>query len=404
MDFCFHVSAEAVCILRLQSKEKRRFRLNTCKKRSMKFRCDKSELADGLGSLLGIIPTTQTSKPIFLDFHLRTSNNTLLVEATDLDMGARIRLDRVDILEEGQLALHAVRLHSLIREIPDKSLTIESFPSQRGATVKAAGFEFKLLGEDPMEFPSIPESSGDTLILASRERFSQMLRRVAVAASRDMARFQLTGVFFELDGEKLTMTATDGKRLTNDCMTVNNPSGHVSSAIVPNRVVDVLLKILSQGTEEFSFVLGDSGFQANFGRGEVLAKVIQGTYPDYRPAIADVVKVRVTAKRTDFLAAARSAALMTDKNTATVLFRFEEGRAVLMTQDSQIGESRIEIPVRIEGNPIEVRYNPTYFIDALRCLTEDEICLEFADPERPGALRGEQNYRHLVMPLVTARS
>ena len=370
----------------------------------MKLRCDRNELADGLGDLLGIIPATQTAKPIFLDFHLSTNHGCLVVEATDLDMGARIRLQHVEILEEGELALHAVRLHSLLREIPDKNLLIESLPQERGAALKAGGFEFKLLGENPKEFPEVPTFSTEGVVTAPREKFVEMLRRVAVAASRDMARFQLTGVFFEVDGEKLTMTATDGKRLTNDSISVTNPTGTSSSAIVPNRVVDVLLKVLSQGAQEFQFILGDPNFQVNFGRGELIAKIIQGSYPDYRPAISDSVSVKVVAKRADFLAAAKTAALMTDKNTATVLFRFAEGRAYLLTQASEIGESRIEVPIQLHGEPIEVRYNPTYFIDALRCLTEEEVQLEFSDPDRPGALRGAQNYRHLVMPLVTARS
>lgn len=370
----------------------------------MKLRCDRNELAECLGDVLGIVPATQAAKPIFLDFHFKTDSGGLVVEATDLDMAARIRLERVEILEDGELALPAIRFHSLLREIPDKTLLIESFPDQRGAVLRAGGYEFKMLGEDPKEFPPIPDISSEGIISVSRDKFVEMLRRVGVAASRDLTRFQLTGVFFEVDGEKLTMTATDGKRLTNDHMRVNNSSGVVARAIIPNRVVDVLSKVLAQGAEEFQFTLGDPNFQASFGRGELTAKVIQGTYPDYRPAIQDPTRIRVTAKRSDFLAAAKTAALMTDKNTATVLFRFEEGRACLLTKASEIGESRIEVPVSLDGDPIEVRYNPTYFIDALRCLTDEEVRLEFSQADRPGALRGGQHYRHLVMPLVTAKS
>ena len=109
------------------------------------------------------------------------------------------------------------------------------------------------------------------------------------------------------------------------------------------------------------------------------------------------------AKRADFLAAARSAALMTDKQTASVKFRFEEGKAILSTQAREIGESKIEIPISLEGEALEVRYNPAYFIDALRCLNEEEVRIEFFNAEKPGALRGGQHYRHLVMPLVTDR-
>jgi DNA polymerase-3 subunit beta len=369
----------------------------------MKVRCDKNALADCLGDVLGFIPTTQASKPILMDFRLWTDGGQLVVEATDLDMGARIRVERVEVLEDGEVALPANRLYSVMREIPDKAVTFEGLPGGRGARVAAGGYELKMLGEDPHEFPQLQAVGSEGAVVVGREKLAEMLRRVAIAASRDVARFQLTGVFFEIDGDKLILTATDGKRLTNDYLRIHNPSGAQCSAIIPNRVVDVVLKILAQGPEDVSLVLGDPNFQLSFGRGELTAKAIQGTYPDYRVAIEGEVTIRITARRLDFLAAARSASLMTDKQSATVLFRFEEGRACLTTQASEIGESRIEVPITLEGEPFEVRYNPTYFIDALRCLTDEELRLEFTDPDKPGAVRGAQHYRHLVMPLVTAR-
>ena len=370
----------------------------------MKVRCDKIELSDCLNDVLGIIPAAQSVKPIFQDFHLKTDGGCLLVEATDLDMAARMRLERVEVMEDGEIAVPAVRLHSLLREIPDKNILIESIPNSRGAWLRASGYEFKMLGEDPAEFPESPEFHREGALEASRERFIEMLRRVSVAASRDTTRFQLTGVFFEVEDDRLTLTATDGKRLTNDHMRIGNPKGISASAIVPNRVIDVLSKVLAQGPDEFCFNLGDPNFQAGFGRGELTAKVIQGTYPDYRAALPSQVNFRVTGKKTDFLSAAKSAALMTDRETATVLFRFEDAKACLSTQATEIGESRIEIPIALEGSTFEVRYNPAYLIDALRCLSEEEVRIEFVDPDRPGAVRSGQHYRHLVMPLVVAKS
>ena len=91
---------------------------------------------------------------------------------------------------------------------------------------------------------------------------------------------------------------------------------------------------------------------------------------------------------------------MTDKETATVVFSFEEEKVSLTTRARDIGESRIEVPIKLQGDPVEIRFNPAYFIDALRCVTEEEIRLEFADSGKPGTIRGGQHYRHMLMPLV----
>jgi DNA polymerase-3 subunit beta len=236
-----------------------------------------------------------------------------------------------------------------------------------------------LIGEDPGEFPALPTLNQEESLSIPREKFLEMLRRVAIAASRDPARYQLTGVFVEVDGDKMVMTATDGKRLTNDYIRIENPSGFAKRGIVPNRAVDALLKVLPKGDTDFGFSMGESELHVAFGSGELTSKLIEGTYPDYKVAVSQKMK-----------------------ETATVIFHFEEGRACMTTQARDIGESRIEIPISLQGEPIDIRFNPTYFIDALRCVLEEEIRLEFLDGAKPGSIRGSQHYRHMLMPLVVA--
>lgn len=367
----------------------------------MKVRCDRSELAQCLGDVLGIVPPLQSAKPIFQYFHLKTEAGALVVEATDLDIGAKIRLERVEVLEEGDVAVPAVRAASLVREIPDKQVSIDSLPGGCGAVVSAQSCEFKLLGQDPTEFPEGPAFREDRGFGASREKFVDALRRVAVAACRDMSRYQLNGVFFEVEGDKLTMTATDGKRLTNDAIRVENPRDLRVTTIVPNRVADVLLKVLSQGQPTIQISIEDPDIQVSFGRGEMTAKVIQAVYPDYRVALGQKTTGKVTARRAELLAATKTASLMTDRQTATVGFAFSEGKVSLSTQVSDIGESRIEVPIVLEGTPMDLRFNPVYFTDALRCLADEEVQIELAEADKPVVVRGGPSYRHLVMPLVT---
>ena len=367
----------------------------------LKIRCDRDELAEACSAILSIVPTTQPLKPILLNFHLFTQDGRLFIEATDLDIGARIAVERVEVLEDGALALPAQRLASLVREVPQKEIVLEA-EEGGAALLRAESFEFRLIGDDPAEFPALPALKQEEALNVPREKFIEMLRRVAIAASRDPARYQLTGVFVEVDGDKLIMTATDGKRLTNDYIRIENPSGFAKRGIVPNRAVDALLKVLPQGDTDFGFSLGESELHVAFGSGELTSKLIEGTYPDYKVAVSQKMEVKVTGKRTDFLAAARSAALMTDKETATVIFKFEQDRACMTTQARDIGESRIEIPISLQGEPIDIRFNPAYFIDALRCVTEEEIRFEFLDGAKPGTIRGGQHYRHMLMPLVVA--
>ena len=161
----------------------------------MKVRCDRTELAEALNALLGIVPPTQTSRPILLNFYLRAEDDRLSVEAMDLDIGARMTIEHVEVLEGGELALPAGRLSALVRELPDESINIES--SGTGAFLRAEGYELKVLGEDPEEFPRMPAPSVESFLSVDRDHFVEALRRVAIATSHDPSRYQLTGVLFE---------------------------------------------------------------------------------------------------------------------------------------------------------------------------------------------------------------
>jgi DNA polymerase-3 subunit beta len=227
-----------------------------------------------------------------------------------------------------------------------------------------------------------------------------MLRRVSIAASREEGRYQLNGVFLEVDGEKLTMTATDGKRLTNDTMRVENETECRASGIVPNPAVEVLLKVLASGDEKFHFVLQPTQIQVSFTHGQISAKLVEGAYPDYQSAIPAEKRSRVSIRRADLLAAVRSASQVTDRETQTLTFKFNGDGATIESHAKDIGDSQIKVPITLEGEPLEIRFSPVYFLDALRTITEEQVRMEFCGNNRAGTIRGGLHYRHLLMPLV----
>jgi len=360
-------------------------------------------MVEKLGVIAGIVPSN-SPKPILYDFFIKTREGCLEIEANDLEVAGLIRIERVEVMEEGSLALPANRLLSILREIPASTtgITLEGVPEMQGAGLKANGYEFKLFGNDPDEFPRIIELETRKPLEVIRETFSQSLRRVAVATCRDPSRYQLGGVFFEIRDKKLTFTATDGKRLTNDFFKVDCEDD--VAAIVPNRAVDAILKILSSssmgGEEKFTLGFTDTDVVVKTEMSQLNAKLIEGTFPNYRNALKQNVQVKVKALKSDLLSASKSAQLMTDDLTSTVIFRFDSEGLTIFSQAKDIGETRIHIKAEVENGPLEIRFNPSYVIDAIRCVDEDEVRIEFESGERPGIIRGGMHYRHMIMPLV----
>ena len=167
--------------------------------------------------------------------------------------------------------------------------------------------------------------------------------------------------------------------------------------------LDVFLKVLSgQGSqdEEVNLSLSESHVTLKTKSHRVSSNLVEGMFPNYMAVMPAESAVRIKSKRSDLLAAVRSAALTADKQTSTVIFRVSPTSLVLESNAQDVGESRIEIPVESTGDSMEVRFNPIYFIDALPTFDEDEITMELSDPSRPAVLRASQSYKHLVMPLV----
>jgi DNA polymerase-3 subunit beta len=396
----------------------------------MKIRCDRSEMVERLGVIAGIVPSN-SPKAVLYDFLLQTREGSLLAEANDLEVAGRVRIDRVEVMEDGKLALPAARLLSILREIPDNAsgVKLEASPEIWGVSLNADGYEFKLFGHDPDEFPGITEVELGRSFDVSRESFAQSLRRVAIAVARDAGRYQLGGVFFEVKNGKLTLTATDGKRLTNDFLKIDDPRESEIGAIVPSRAVDAILKMLaspsagstppsggaalsggtaslgnsaSSGSTGEKFTLGftDTDVVVRTASSQLNAKLIEGTFPNYHSALVQNSRIKVKLRRSDLLSAARSAQLMSDAQTSTVIFRFEGEWLNIRSQAKDIGETRIQIKAEVENGPLEIRFNPSYFVDALRSIEDEEVRIEFESAERPGIFRGGAHYRHMIMPLV----
>ena len=369
----------------------------------MKIRCDRVDLADRLSSILGIISPT-SPKPILSDFFLSTEDGHLVAEATDLEITGRAHFHKVEVIEEGQLALPSGRLLSILKEIPEDFVEIHSMDEPFGADIQSRGFNFKILGHDPSEFPRLQETAGGSPIIVGRAKLYESLKRVSVAASRDPTRFQLNGVFFEIQDGQVSLTATDGKRLTHDRFKVHKDEGLAISAILPNQAVDVMLKVLSSPLvrdDDVTLLITETHLSLKAADTLICSTQIEGMYPNYRSIFPPDAKVRATGKRGDLLTAARSAALTTDKQTSTVLFKIAGESLVVESNAKSIGESKIEIPVQLSGDPVDFRFNPVFFIEALRTFEDDEVHLEITSPDKPVLLKGSQNYLHLVMPLVT---
>jgi len=361
----------------------------------MKFRAVKSSLLDGLQIVQSIV-STKTTLPVLGNVLFKTEDKKLYLTTTDLDITVRCGIE-ADIVTPGVTTLPARRLSNIVRELSDSEIEIDVDEDNK-ASVSCGSSFFKLWGLAEDEFPTMEEASGDYCYHIDQAVLKEMLCKTAYGASTDETRYVLNGVFMSFKGEKLTMVATDGRRLALVEQEVEFPEEAEIDIIVPSKTVTELIHTLNDEGVVDIHAQGNRAF-FDFDDIRVASKLIDGTYPNYRQVIPSQCEERVAIERESLLLALRRVALLTsDKANATKL-TFADNKLVISLDSPEVGEARETVPIKYDGKEITVAFNPEYMMDPLKTLKTDEVFIELTDDLSPGVIKCDTPFLYVLMPM-----
>jgi DNA polymerase-3 subunit beta len=348
-------------------------------------------------------------KPILKNFKAVADGSTFTLLATDMELGIRLAVAGMVVHDPGDAILPAARLFAILRESREQDLSIEATPS--GVSVTGASMNFDMPGEDPALFPDIPTFNEDRYHLIASDVLRQMIRRTAFAAATgETARFAMTGVLFELDGDTVRLVATDGRRLAKCEGKGKSHGGHETSKASPPLVPVKALHLLEKNLG------GDGGgdvkvcFRANevlfaTDTATVYSRLVDGRFPDYRqvfPKKAAAGEATFTVER--LCQAIRQAAIMADDESRRVSFAFGDGRVVMDAQGAMTGKGRVECACAWTGDKgVTTSLNPAYLLDILKVLDAGaSVIMRVIDAAAPVEVRleGDESVRYLVVPLA----
>ncbi|MEM7263837.1 MAG: DNA polymerase III subunit beta, partial [Planctomycetota bacterium] len=321
-----------------------------------------------------------------------------------------VRVDGVQVEEEGELAISAARFHAILRETREDQVSIHA-GEEGQAQIEARGSHFKVPSEPAGEFPRLEFKPPSPSIRIGRAGLLDQLKRVVVAAARDATRFQMHSVLFDVKDGSLRLVSTDGKRLAFSRVHVDADSINgveENRYLIPLKGVELLMRILgTEDSENVELHLDKTEVTYSSDRISLSCRLIDGQFPDYDRALPAQGEYVYDIPSQELLVALRQAALMTTKETNSVQFKFDGDHLVLSTQATNLGESRIELGVQTVSAPepeFSINFNPTYLIDMLKVQTTSALRGSFRDRRTAGSfsIEGmEKDYRHIVMPLVT---
>src|ERR1700751_4408829 len=361
----------------------------------MKFSVSKDKMLEGLSIVQNVV-STRTTLPILSNVLLQASDGEIRLTTTDLDVGVRGTVE-AQIERTGATTLPARRLFAIVRELPAAEIYFD-VDSKNLASIRSGSSFFKIRGFPEDEFPPLPRFDEAKVFTIAQKDLRDGLKKTSYAISTDETRYVLNVILFSFKDNKLTLVATDGRRLAMAEIELEFPRSHESDLIVPTKAVTELQRLLTdEGEVKVSMGGGQIAFDLN--KTLLVSKLIEGNYPNYRQVIPGEAKERVKLEREMFLNSLRRVSLLASDKSHSVKLNFSKNNLDITANTPEVGEAKESLAVPYKGRELSIAFNPEFLMAPLRALTEDEVFLDLIDEMSPGVLKIQTPFLYVLMPM-----
>jgi len=361
----------------------------------MKITCQKERLLMAISQIQGAV-SPKTTLPILANVLIEAEAGILTLTATDLDIGIQYKIP-VEVAEPGASTLPAKRLFSIIRELPEGDVEITISSAHVGVITCGSAY-FRVVGIGREEFPKLPEFPDAKNYEIPQTMLKEMINKTSYSMCHDESRYVLNGIYVSVKSNKMTMVATDGRRLALIEKHVNLPKGAELDMIIPEKAVQELVKILN-GEGVVNIVLAKNQIAFKLQNCMLISRLIEGSYPNFRQVIPEGLEQKITLNREELLAAVKRSTLVANDRSNSIKLNFTPQHLVISANTPDVGESRESINIPYTGKDIEVAFNPNYIMDVLKNLEDQEVMFEVTDSVNPGIIRTGSEFLYVIMPM-----
>ncbi len=368
----------------------------------MKFIVSSSGLLKQLQQINGVI-NTNTVLPILEDFLFEIDKNRLTVVATDLETVMKIHME-IEAKDSGRVCIPAKILMDSLKNIPEQPLTF-TIDKSFSVEITSDNGKYKVMGENPDNFPKEPAADEASSFEMTSSALVTAINKTIFAVSNDDLRPAMTGVFFELDKKGLTFVATDAHRLVRYTRTdVSCPQK--DSFIVPRKPLNLLKSALPDNSDELSISYNGNHLFVVHGSTELVCRLIDARFPDYKVVIPSDNPYKMTISRGDFQSALRRVSVFSNKSTNQVALSISGSELQLAAQDVDFSfEGNERMSCQYDGEDLQIAFNAKFLIEMLNGAETTEVVMELSTPTKAGIIKPSEQSENeellmLVMPLM----
>ncbi len=371
-----------------------------------------SSLQDNLNKGLSIVQRAvpvRTTLPQASHVLLATDQGRLKLVATDLMIATTCWIGAT-VEQEGSITVPARLLTDFVSSLPNDKVDLSVGDRGRQLHISCARNEATMAGGSADDFPPVPSVEDGLVLKLEPKQFKRAVSQVEFAAAADDTRPVLTGIHTLAEGEELTLAAADGFRLAVHKLPLKQELAERIEVIIPARALREVVRLIGEDDEplEMAFNAARSQILFRMKTVELVATLIQGTFPNYSQLIPQSFTTRATINMKDFLQETRIAGIFARDGAGIVRLQLEPsengdaGKLTISARAEEIGEHRGEMDVKMDGESAKIAFNSKYLQDVLSVLDADSVALETTSPSSPGVIRPldtGDSYVHVVMPM-----
>ncbi|MFC1646948.1 DNA polymerase III subunit beta [Patescibacteria group bacterium] len=365
----------------------------------MKIHILQENLIKVLGKANRIL-TSKTQMPVLQNVLLKTENGFLKIVSTNLETSI-ISTVGAKIEKEGSVCVSSKLFLDLIASLPQETVILES--RQEKLIVKTTRGKAELSGMNPSEFPDIKTGGKAKKTEINGKLLKKSLESVLFAAATDEGRPVLTGVRVVSDSKRLIFAATDGYRLS--VKSVEYSAEDKLDMIVPARAMQELVKIISEDKESDEKVslkrTADNQLELVFEDTQVVARLIDGEYPDYSKIIPKTHTSRAVFDKNEFEHAVKSASIFARDNANIVKVDMKDSNMIVSANSPQVGQNTVGVDIKLDGEGGSIAFNSRFLTEFLNNCSGEVLTIEMTGSLNPGMFRVEKDDSliHIIMPV-----
>ena len=345
------------------------------------------------------IAVGRVTLPVLNNVLIRVKEGKVSLVTTNLDMAV---VDHLPVSEckNGVTTAPAKLLAEFVSNLP-RGENIKITSSDAKVIITAGKYTSTINSSPADDFPELPEITEDKAVVfkIGVDEFKSGIASVIIASSNDLTRPALTGIYFNTADNTLAVAATDGYRLAEKKL-IKNVQSEIS-VIVPTSTLQEVLRSISDEVEEIEISFNDDLVRFRLGEVEIISKLIDASFPDYRRLIPKESAIHIELPRDELVRVTKLAALFARSVSGSIICEAKAPDVFsVRSVASELGENDSSLPATVD-NDGKLNLNSRFLIDALNVLDDKTITFEFTSAASPAVLRNKSkdDYVHIIMPL-----